>query len=190
MSLPHVFRSNLQNLPAEVPYLKAPNGCAGDPRIEATQGFKIGITWSGSPTRFDNHTRSLELSKLEPIFEVEGANFFSLQVGEARDELISYCPNSVIDVAAGLRDFSDTAAVIEQLDLVISVDTSVLHLAGALAKETWVLLPYVAKFWWLLERTDSVWYPSLTLYRQPVLDDWDSVYASVRKDLETRLERN
>ena len=70
MSLPHVFRTNLQNLPAKVPYLKTPHGCSGDPRIEAVQGFKVGITWSGSATRVDNHRRSLKLSKLEPIFEL------------------------------------------------------------------------------------------------------------------------
>ena len=77
--------------------------------------------------------------------------------------------------------------MIEACDLVVSITNVTVHLAGALAKKTWVLLPYVPNFWWLSERTDSIWYPRATLYRQPVLDDWDSVYASVRKDLETRL---
>ena len=85
------------------------------------------------------------------------------------------------------EDLDGLAALIEVCDLVVSIPNVTVHLAGALAKETWVLLHYVSIYYWLVERTDSIWYPSLTLYRQPKLDDWDSVYASIRKDLETRL---
>ena len=86
------------------------------------------------------------------------------------------------------EDLDGLAALIEVCDLVISTSNVTVHMAGALAKETWLLLPYVrVNFWWLLERTDSIWYPSLTLYRQPNLNDWDSVYASIRKDLERKF---
>ena len=88
------------------------------------------------------------------------------------------------------EDLDGLAALIEVCDLVISITNVTVHMAGALGKETWVLLPHIANFWWLLERTDSIWYPSLTLYRQPKLSDWDSVYISVRKNLETRLKCN
>ena len=88
------------------------------------------------------------------------------------------------------EDLDGLAALIEVCDLVVSITNATVHLAGALAKETWVLLHYVSIYYWLVERTDSIWYPSLSLYRQPTLDDWDSVYVSIRKDLETRLECN
>ncbi|MDC3170347.1 hypothetical protein OA871_04810, partial [Paracoccaceae bacterium] len=118
-----------------------------------------------------------------------------LQYGDVDDEIREFKEETGIDVVQcasvdNREDLDGLAALIEACDLVVSITNVSVHMAGALAKETWVLLPYVAKFWWFLERTDSVWYPSLTLYRQPVLDDWDSVYAAVRKDLETRLERN
>ena len=85
------------------------------------------------------------------------------------------------------EDLDGLAALIEVCDLVVSTSNVTIHMAGALAKETWALQPYAANFWWLVERTDSIWYPSLTLYRQPTLDDWDSVYESIRNDLQTRL---
>ncbi len=89
------------------------------------------------------------------------------------------------------EDLDGLAALIEACDMVVSTSNVTIHLAGALAKETWVLLPYVVvNFWWLTERPKSIWYPSVTLYRQPTLDDWDSVYVSIRKDLEARLQCN
>ena len=117
----------------------------------------------------------------------------NLQYGDVHDEIREFKEAMGIDVLQcasvdNREDLDGLAALIEVCDIVVSTTNVTVHMAGALAKETWVLLPYVANFWWLLERTDSVWYPSLTLYRQPALNDWDSVYASIRKDLETRLK--
>ena len=116
----------------------------------------------------------------------------NLQYGDVEDEIREFKEVTGIDVVQcssvdNREDLDGLAALIEVCDLVVSTSNVTVHMAGALAKETWVLQPYAANFWWLIERTDSIWYPSLTLYRQPTLDDWDSVYASVRKDLQRRL---
>ena len=119
----------------------------------------------------------------------------NLQYGDVGEEIREFREATGIEVVQcasvdNREDLDGLAALIEVCDIVISITNVTVHMAGALAKETWVLLPYSTIYYWLLERTDSVWYPSLTLYRQPTLDDWDSVYASIRKDLETKLERN
>ena len=119
----------------------------------------------------------------------------NLQYGDVDDEIREFKEETGIDVVQcasvdNREDLDGLAALIEACDMVVSTSNVTVHMAGALAKETWVLLPYVANFWWLLERTDSIWYPSLTLYRQPSLDDWDSVYGSIRKDLQRELIKN
>ena len=118
----------------------------------------------------------------------------NLQYGDVEDEIKEFREETGIEVVQcasvdNREDLDGLAALIEICDLVVSTSNVTVHMAGALAKETWVMLPYVANFWWLLERTDSVWYPSLTLYRQPTLDDWDSVYVSVRKELQGKLTK-
>ena len=114
------------------------------------------------------------------------------RVVQPTDEIKEFKEETGIDVVQcasvdNREDLDGLAALIEACDMVVSTSNVTIHLAGALAKETWVLLPYVANFWWLLERTDSIWYPSLTLYRQQTLNDWDSVYESIRKDLEDKV---
>ena len=116
----------------------------------------------------------------------------NLQYGDVEDEIREFKDATGIDVVQcasvdNREDLDGLAALIEVCDLVVSTSNVTVHLAGALAKDTWVLLHYVSIYYWLVERTDSIWYPSLTLYRQPTLDDWDSVYASIRKDLQKRL---
>ena len=115
----------------------------------------------------------------------------NLQYGDVDDEIREFKEETGIEVVQctsvdNREDLDGLAALIEVCDMVISTSNVTVHMAGALAKETWVLLPYVTLYYWLLERTDSVWYPSLRLYRQPNLDDWDSVYASIRKDLQRK----
>jgi ADP-heptose:LPS heptosyltransferase len=116
----------------------------------------------------------------------------NLQYGDVEDEIKEFKKETGIEVVQcasvdNREDLDGLAALIEVCDLVVSTSNATIHLAGSLAKETWVLLHYVSIYYWLVERTDSVWYPSLKLYRQPTLNDWDSVYASVRKDLEKEL---
>ena len=142
-----------------------------------------------------NFKKSVQLRDMGRIFLGLDIVLINLQYGDVDDEIQEFKEETGIDVVQcesvdNREDLDGLAALIEICDIVVSTTNVTVHMAGALAKETWVLLPYVAKFWWLLERTDSIWYPSLTLYRQPKLDDWDSVYASIRKNLETRLERD
>ena len=129
---------------------------------------------------------------MERMFSGLDVVLVNLQYGDVEDEIREFKDATGIEVVQcasvdNREDLDGLAALIEVCDLVVSITNVTVHLAGALAKDTWVLLPYVSIYYWLIERKDSIWYPSLTLYRQPKLDDWDSVYASVRKDLETRL---
>lgn len=177
MSLPAVFGITLDSVPAGVPYIDVPGGAIADPRIAAAPGLKVGLAWAGSPTRRDNAKRSVPAERLAPLLEVPGVSFFGLQVGPfAKD--VDHLPG-IIDLAPGLSDFADTAAAIEALDLVISVDTAVAHVAGALGKPCWVLLSRPTGFLWMQDRTDSPWYPTLTLFRQEKSGNWDSPLAGV-----------
>src|SRR5204863_3354138 len=124
------------------------------------------------------------LAALAPLLAVEGVSFFSLQKGErAGDILASGLAGRIVDLGPALGDFADTAAAVSCLDLVISVDTAVAHLAGALAKPVWTLLPFAPDWRWLMEREDSPWYPTMRLLRQPVPGDWASVIETVVEDL-------
>ena len=153
----------------------------------------IGVSWKSLSSTF--RTKSIHLRDMERIFTGLDVVLVNLQYGDVDEEIREFKEATGIDVLQcasvdNREDLDGLAALIEVCDLVVSTSNVTIHMAGALAKETWVLLPYVANFWWLIERTDSVWYPSSTLYRQPALKDWDSVYASIRKDLETRLGCN
>ncbi len=150
----------------------------------------IGISWRSFNTKYN--TKSVQLVDLERIFSGVDVVLVNLQYGDVEDEIREFREETGIEVVQcasvdNREELDGLAALIEVCDLVISTSNVTVHMAGALAKETWVLLHHVAIYYWLLERTDSVWYPSLTLYRQPKLNDWDSVYASIRKDLQNKL---
>jgi uncharacterized protein (TIGR03032 family) len=184
LSLPTVLGTALDTIPCEVPYLRVPDG---GPRT-ADGRLRVGIAWAGSPTQGNDRNRSAALADFAPLFEVPGVEWHSLQVGEKAEEIrgkssaISGQRSAVggqqVDIRdwrAEIKDWADTAAVVSQLDLVISVDTGVVHLAGALGVPTWVLLCYAPDWRWLLDRSDSPWYPRSRLFRQPRLKDWASV---------------
>ena len=180
MSLPGVFGTLPDTIPAGVPYLSADPGQIGQwlSRTAPLGGLKIGIAWSGSPSmRFDRH-RSIDPTELAPLLSTHNVSFVSLQKGGAR-----YSHPNLADWTEALDDFADTAALIEALDLVISVDTAVLHLAGALGKPVWLLNRYVPDWRWGLEREDSAWYPTLRQFRQPSPGDWPSVLEQVARQL-------
>jgi len=184
MSLPFLLGATLEDIPTAVPYLKVPEGTPVDDRLTGEEKKKIGFAWAGSPTRPDNHKRSCSVTRFEGLLDEPGARFFSLQVGPFRGDLEKLDdPSSVIDLAEGLSDFAHTAAAIDTMDLVISVDTSVLHVAAALGKPTWDLMPNPTGFFWMDERTDSPWYPTVRLFRQPEPGDWESVFRSVEEAL-------
>ena len=173
MSLPYLFGTSETSVPADVPYLTPPSGIVPDPRLTRASGVKVGVVWSGSPTRPDNYKRSCPLSAWGPILDVPGVKFFSLQVGHDHDQLTgAEKASEVVDLGRGFGDFADTAAAVANLDMVISVDTSVLHLAGALGVTAFALLSQPTGFLWMDDRADSPWYPSLRLFRQTTPGDW------------------
>jgi hypothetical protein len=153
----------------------------------------IGISWRSIETKYKK--KSIQLRDMERLFSGLDVVLVNLQYGDVDDEIREFREATGIDVVQcasvdNREDLDGLAALIEVCDLVVSTSSVTVHLAGALAKETWVLLHYVSVYYWLVEGTDSIWYPSLSLYRQPTLDDWDSVYVSIRKDLETKLQLN
>src|SRR5262249_27134059 len=158
-------------------------------RLATAAGMKIGLVWAGNPAHLNDKSRSIALDRLSSLFELPGTQWYSLQVGERAADLAKLPPGRVTDLAAGLTDFAETAAAISALDLVISVDTAVAHLAGALGRPVWILLPFDPDWRWLLGRGDSPWYPSARLVRQPGPDDWDDVIARVRTALLDCVER-
>ena len=185
MSLPHRLGTTLATIPAEVPYLRAPaEACAGwAARLANAPSPRIGLTWAGNRNHPNDRNRSLAAAALAPITDAAGASFFSLQVGQA-EGVAAFAPAAVSDLAPALTDFAETAAVIASLDLVISVDTAIAHLAGALAKPCWLLLPFPAEWRWLEGRDDSPWYPTFRLFRQRVRGDWGDVVARVAAALQ------
>lgn len=188
MSLPRLFLTDLENIPHDIPYLRADLGLVEKfSNYFDTNHFKIGIVWAGNPEQINDIRRSMTFEKLKVLKERGGIQLFSLQKGEASRQLQD---PEIMDLSGIIRNFADTAALVEHLDLVISVDTSVAHLAGAMGKPTWVLLSAVADWRWLLDREDSPWYPTMRLFRQKKLGDWGSLLGEVRRELEKALKRD
>ncbi len=189
MSLPFALKTTMATIPAEVPYVAPPREKVDRwmRRIEGRgTGPRIGLAWSGRPRQGEFSNRPIPLRLLSSILGTPGVRFVALQK-DLRDGdagLLAAHP-AVINLGPELADFADTAAVLSLLDLVISVDTSVAHLAGALGKPVWILLQFSADWRWLLDRSDSPWYPSARLFRQPAAGDWESVVPRVREALGT-----
>ncbi|HKM87990.1 MAG TPA: tetratricopeptide repeat protein [Xanthobacteraceae bacterium] len=185
LSLPRAFATTLETIPAEIPYLTAEPDAVARWRetLDGGVGLKVGIAWAGSPLHRSDARRSIEIETLLPLRRLKGVRWFSLQVGERAADLARLPPGLLTDIAPQLTDFAETAGAILNLDLVIAVDTAVAHLAGALAKPAWIVLPFSPDCRWMLKREDSPWYPNARLYRQPSRGDWDSVVKRVRADL-------
>lgn len=192
MSLPHVFGTTVETVPAEAPYLRA------DPqriemwrgRLEAWPGFRIGVCWQGSTGNQYYRQHGIPLECFAPLTGVENVHWISLQHRVGAEQLVD-SPLPLVDLSASLDvdggAFEDTAAVICLLDLVISFDTSVAHLAGALGKPVWIALPAVPEWRWLLNRDDSPWYPTARLFRQAEVGNWETPIAHIREALERWL---
>jgi Flp pilus assembly protein TadD len=187
LTLPRIFGTTLANIPNTVPYLHADAEDAGrwQHRLaEHCPVVKVGLVWAGDPNNPNDRNRSMKLGRLAPLGKVPGVSFFSLQKGAAAAQAKTPPPGlELVDWSDELKDFADTAALIANLDLVIAVDTAVVHLAGAMGKPVWTLLPYVPDWRWLLEREDSPWYPTMRLFRQSAWGDWDSVIRRVAAEL-------
>jgi hypothetical protein len=189
MSLPHALQTTLETIPRTTPYLQSDVGRAKEWRsvLGERLGPRIGLAWSGSPIHDNDHNRSMALAPLLAALPAQ-FQYVSLQKDvRANDREALESSSNLENVARELHDFSDTAALCESLDLVISVDTSVVHLCGALGKPCWLMLPYHPDWRWLLERDDSPWYPSVRLYRQRWRGDWSGVLARVGADLAREL---
>jgi tetratricopeptide (TPR) repeat protein len=186
MSLPFAFKTTLASIPAEVPYLAPPRDRVDHwgARLESGGAPRIGIAWSGRPRQGEFRNRPIPLSLMASLLATPGLRFVALQkdLREGDAALLQSYP-AVVNLGPELEDFADTAAIISLLDLVISVDTSVAHLAGALGKPVWILLQYAADWRWLLERHDNPWYPSARLFRQQRIGDWESVIPRVHEAL-------
>ena len=191
LSLPRIFQTRLESVPADVPYLRV------EPELEAKwrarlgslRGRKVGICWRGNPLTRHDSWRSTALSYFEPAADLEEVHLVSLQKGKGSEEIASsWLRGSLVDLEAELTDLAETAAAIAQLDLVVTVDTCIAHLAGALAKPVWVLLHHFPDWRWLLDRDDSPWYPTMRLFRQPRMRDWESVFRRVHAELRAWAE--
>jgi tetratricopeptide (TPR) repeat protein len=186
LSVPRLVGTTLETIPAHERYLRAPepNISAARGAVAEADGFKVGIAWAGSVTHRNDRNRSAGIEPFIELCGLPGTTIFSLQMGTRAGDLDSAgCRGFIRDLSPHLTDFAETAAAIEALDLVITVDTAVAHLAGALGKPAWVVLPYNADWRWLLDRDDSPWYPSLRLFRQRTFGDWEDVFARVAMEL-------
>jgi tetratricopeptide (TPR) repeat protein len=190
LSLPAVFGTTLATIPAPSPYLHAePQRVRAWSRSIGDTFPRVGLVWAGEPQHRRDRQRSISLTMLAPLGS-EGVSFFSLQKGPAAEQLKSLPPEfRVEDLDADCSDMCDTAAAIMALDLVISVDTSIAHLAAALGKPVWLLLPFVPDWRWLLQRDDSPWYPTMRLFRQPSPGVWEPVIQRVACELRAFTQR-
>jgi Flp pilus assembly protein TadD len=179
MSMPRILRTTLETLPRAVPYIRPDPARAATwaSRLPNDGHRKIGIAWAGRPEHHNDRRRSIAPDLLGPLSAVKNVTFVTVQPRPANVPPPRGLP--MLDLGIQLTDFADTAALISQLDLVISVDTSVAHVAGALAKPTWLLLPFSPDWRWLMQREDSPWYPTMRLFRQRRLGDWPDTIARV-----------
>jgi Flp pilus assembly protein TadD len=187
LSLPRLARTDRDSIPDHCPYITSPPEDAAPNNLQSDR-LKVGICWAGKPSHRNDRNRSVPLSGFGALFDLPGTDFLSLQKGPAAAEIEERAIGALVrDLGTGFRDFADTAAALRALDLVITVDTSVAHLAGAMARPVWVLLPYAPDWRWMLHRDDSPWYPSMTLFRQTSPGDWDEVFTRVRHALIRKL---
>jgi Flp pilus assembly protein TadD len=192
-ALPFAFGTRLDTIPSALSYLPRPS----EARVEAWEARlsrheasgkkrRVGLVWSGNPRHTNDHNRSIPLRALSLLFDAD-VTFVSLQKEVRPEDEAPLRESGIIDLSSDLTDFAETAALVSCLDLVISVDTSVAHLAAALGRPTWILLPYLPDYRWLLDRDDSPWYPTARLFRQSERRDWAEVIDRVRGVLDAQI---
>ena len=187
MDLPKIFNTTLETIPNKTPYLKVSTELVNKFKEKINSDkFKVGIVWQGNPNQENDKNRSTNSETFKILKELQNIQLYSLQkeTSETLDD------PEIIDLSKDINNFSDTAAIIENLDLIISVDTSVAHLAGALNKPTWVLLSKIADWRWLLNKSDCPWYPNMKLFRQKKLGDWDSLIDDISIELKKYINLN
>ena len=196
LSLPKILGTTMETVPAEIPYLHADRYLVEQwgRELESIRGFKVGIAWKGSPKNRMDRERSIPLAAFEPLARVPGVQLISLQKGEGSEQLKDAGSRfAVIDLAQRLDltsgPFMDTAAAIEHLDLVVTCDSSLGHLAGALARPSWIALALSPDWRWLLDREDSPWYPTVRLFRKKFIGDWSDVFQRMAAALEATVAK-
>lgn len=186
MTLPRIFKISINNIPVNMPYIFPEVNLKEfwNKKLRNYKTFKAGFVWHN---RFPHRSFTKRYFPVEYFYKLAEdfpeAMFFNLQVGNCNITPKMSPPHNVLDLSEEIHDFSDTAAIIDNLDLVISVDTSTAHLAGAIGKQVWNLLPFSADWRWLLNRNDSPWYPTMKLFRQKKTGDWESVFENIRYEL-------
>jgi tetratricopeptide (TPR) repeat protein len=193
MSIPGLMRTTLATIPAHVPYLSADPELIGRWRDElhSYSGFKIGICWQGNPKHQQDRLRSVPLARFIALAKVPGVQLFSLQVGAGQEQLAKLKDDfNVVDLGQKFdaNSFADAAAVVRNMDLIITADTAIAHLAGALGAPVWVLLLACPDWRWLLQREDSPWYPTMRLFRQRQFGRWDAVFERITSELRSLLQ--
>ena len=189
MSLPFIFKTDINDIPGKVPYLRPDMEKVSKwkAQLGESKKMRIGLVWSGAERHKNDHNRTMKLAQFAPLFELP-IEWHSLQKEYRSSDAEQLSLFSFIHQHQNqLVDFSDTAALIECMDLIISVDTSVAHLAGAMNKKVWILIPFIPDFRWMLDRNDSPWYPSATLFRQTKRNDWEGVIKQVRGCLKNHV---
>ena len=185
LSLPLALHTELTTIPAQVPYVH-PDPAQAETWRQRLSGnsLRVGLVWAGNPLHPHEFWRSIPLEQLAPLTKLEGVTFYSLQMGTQVDQLKQWESQArVIDLQEEQKDFADTAAIVANLDVLISIDTSVAHLAGAMGKPVWVLLCKSADWRWMLEREDSPWYPTARLFRQSTMGNWQDVVTRIEHEL-------
>jgi hypothetical protein len=196
MSLPLRFATELSSIPNEIPYLKAEDSLVARwKKSIGEHGYKIGIAWQGTPNATIDRGRSLPLAELARLSRLPGIRLISVQKNHGLEQLVNLPAGTNVETLgdgfdSGPDAFIDTAAVMANLDLVITCDTSIAHLAGALGRPTWVALKHLPDWRWLLDREDCPWYPTMRLFRQRTDGDWKSVLSRIEEALRFTLEYN
>lgn len=188
MSLAHVFDTNLKTIPATVPYLTPPDPNAVQLPTNLGRIKRVGIAWAGSPTHRNDRNRSAGFKHFIELLGLPGISVFSLQKGPASRDIATFgCDALVNNLAGRVGDFADTAAVLSQLDMVITVDTALAHLAGAMGKPVWVAVPFAPDWRWMRGTDTSPWYPSMRLFRQKRHGAWEGVFANIRRAMRDEI---
>lgn len=189
LSLPKIFDTKIDNIPAQIPYLSAEASkiLFWHDKIK-TETFKIGIVWAGNPIHGNDRNRSCALKDFIQLAKIKNVTLFSLQKGPGIEQMKSWPGDmELIDLGQEFEDFTDTAAAIENMDLTISVDTSVIHLAGAMGKTAWALIPCEPDWRWMLNRQDTPWYPTIRLFRQKQYGSWEELFHRVADRVENLI---
>ena len=192
MSLPRAFGTVVNEMPADIPYLRADAARVAHwrGRLAAGEGLRVGLVWAGNPRFPGDDQRSPRLAGLRGLLDVPGCRFYGLQMGPGRADLVdAVMPDGFTDLAPEIADFADTAAIMANLDLVVSSCTGPAHLAGALGVPLWLALPFSADWRWMTGRDDSPWYPTARLFRQPTPGDWNSVAGRMAAELSVLVQR-